>query len=634
MSVTGFDFSGWAATNNVECTDHTIIRPGAFKDNDGDQVSLVWQHNHDSIDNVLGHAILQDKGDIGTYMYGFLNKDTEQGRNAKAMIEHGDIRAISIYANKLKRRGNEILHGNIKEVSLVLAPADPGAYIDFIAHSATDDTDEAVIYLNPGIELHHSDDAEEEKMDKDLELDQKEELEHVDDEDNDDVDDNILDGLTDDQEEFVKALVGKAYLKGIEDAKEEETEEEDDDKGDKTMKHDVFDQTPNSRASVIAHSDQKEILRNAKENTGSLKKAMKLYEDQHDTVLQHDAVSSGFVQPPTEGNITLLFPEYKEVRPGAPELITSDQGWVDAVLAKVHKSPIARVRTSQVDIRNIEALRAKGYQKGKQKGQTGNFSLIRRETDPQTVFVKSALHRDDIIDIEDFDYVDYLYNIDRMQLNEELATAIMIGDMREDGDAGKIFPTHIRPIWTDDDLYVIHTDIDYDEAAAELQGTDTETYFGDNFVKAEAMVNACLYARETYKGSGTPDMYITPHMLNVMLLARDRNGRRIYSSKAELASSLNVGEIHTAEQFANKTRTVGNKTKKLQAIICNLKDYHVGSAKGGQITHFTQFDIDFNQQKSLLETRLSGALTRVYSAIVIEEDVTSASNASNPATPG
>ena len=358
-------------------------------------------------------------------------------------------------------------------------------------------------------------------------------------------------------------------------------------------------------------------------NVGTFQNALEAYAD--DNNLQHDAISSGFNQS-GDGNVTMLFPEYQEVRPGAPELITNDQGWISLVMSKVHKSPISRIRTSQVDIRNIDALRAKGYQKGKQKAQTGNFKLVRRTTDPQTVYVKNALHRDDIVDITDFDYVQYLYNIDRLMLNEELATAIMIGDGRDDGDEAKISTDHIRPIWTDDDLYTIHVDLDVAAAKKELQGTNTGANFGDNYIYAEAMINTVLYAREKYKGTGTPDYYCTPHMLNVMLLARDINGRRIYSSKAELASALNVGSIITAEQFEGKTRkTTDGKTKKLLGIIANLSDYSLGATKGGEITHFTQFDIDFNQEKSLLETRCSGALTRVYSAIAIEEPVASSS---------
>lgn len=383
----------------------------------------------------------------------------------------------------------------------------------------------------------------------------------------------------------------------------------------------MFEQDRTEEKNVLTHADQEFIVQLAKtNNVGSFQTAMRIYEEENG--LQHDAVSGGFVQT-GEGNVTNLFPEYQEVRPGAPELITNDQGWVTSVMNKVHKSPISRIRTSQVDIRNIDALRAKGYVKGKQKAQAGNFKLVRRTTDPQTVYVKNALHRDDIIDITDFDYVQYLYYIDRMMLNEELAMAIVLGDGREDGDADKIDPSHIRPIWLDDDLYTLHTDLDVDAAKKELQGTNTGANFGENYIMAEAMINAVLYARENYKGTGTPDMYITPHMLNVMLLARDLNGRRIYDSKAELASAFNVGEIHTAEQFEGKTRTAaGSKKKKLLAIIANLADYSLGATKGGQVTHFTQFDIDFNQEKSLLETRCSGALTRVYSAIAIEEDVT------------
>jgi len=389
------------------------------------------------------------------------------------------------------------------------------------------------------------------------------------------------------------------------------------------MKHNIFE-NDRPAANVLSHADQEAIVSLAKSNqVGSFQTALQIYAE--DNNLQHDAVSGGFVQT-GEGNVTTLFPEYKDVRPGEPELITNDQGWISVVLNKVHKSPISRIRTSQVDIRGIESLRAKGYKKGKEKKLSGNFKLVRRTTDPQTVYVKNALHRDDIVDITDFDYVAYLYNIDKMMLNEELATAIMLGDARDDGDADKIYPEHIRPIWTDDDLYTLHVDLDMETAKKELQGTNTGANFGENYVYAEAIINTVLYAREKYKGTGTPDFFCTPHLLNVMLLARDLNGRRIYSSKAELASSLNVGDIITAEQFEGKTRTTEkNETKKLLGIIANLADYSLGATKGGEVTHFTQFDIDFNQEKSLLETRCSGALTRVYSAIALEENVTEVS---------
>ena len=439
----------------------------------------------------------------------------------------------------------------------------------------------------------------------------------------------VFDTLTEKQKTVVYAMIGQALEEKESDDDDAEKKEETEKSkgGDSTMKHNLFDREEQRKENVISHSDQEGILSMAKSSqVGSFQTALQIYAE--DNNLQHDAVSSGFVQT-GEGNIYNLFPEYKEVRPGAPELITSDQGWISVVMNKVHKSPISRIRTSQVDIRNIDTLRARGYVKGKKKNQTGNFKLVRRTTDPQTIYVKNALHRDDITDITDFDYVQYLYNIDRMMLNEELATAIMLGDGRDDGDEAKIAPDKIRPIWTDDDLYTIHVDLDMESAKAELQGTNTGANFGANYIYAEAIINTVLYARENYKGSGTPDFYCTPHLLNVMLLARDINGRRIYSSKAELASALNVGDIHTAEQFEGKTRTTAdNKTKKLLGIITNLADYSLGATKGGEVTHFTQFDIDFNQEKSLLETRCSGALTRVYSAIALEELVTSSSTLS------
>ena len=389
------------------------------------------------------------------------------------------------------------------------------------------------------------------------------------------------------------------------------------------MKHNVFEKEQENR-DVLSHSDQQDIIKLAKNSSvGTFQNALSAYIEEND--LQHDATSGGFLQTTAAGNVSWLFPEYKDLGPAAPELITNDQGWIGTVMQKVHKSPISRIRTRQVDIRNLDTLRAKGYKKGKQKTLSGNFALARRTTDPQTVYVKNALHRDDIIDITDFDYVKYLYDIDRMMLMEELATAIMLGDGRTEGADDKIDPTKIRPIWTDDDLYTIHVDLDLEAAKTELQGTETGAHFGENYITAEAMVNACLYARENFKGSGTPDMYMTPHMLNVMLLARDLNGRRIYNNVSELATAMNVGKIYTAEQFENKTRTNSKgEEKKLLALIVNLADYSLGATKGGEITHFTQFDIDFNQEKSLIETRCSGALTRVYSAIAIEQPADSA----------
>ena len=603
-----YDFSGWATRANLKCSDGRTIMKDAFKHNDGKVVPLVWNHQHNDPNEVLGHALLKNMDD-GVYAYCKFN-DTESGQTAKLLVQHGDVNQLSIYANKLKQQMSNVLHGDIREVSLVLAGANPGAYIDSIMQHGEESDEEAVIYTGEDIVLAHAgcgSSSTDEKKKKEIEHSKEDTMENQEKTVKD-----VVDSMTEEQKTVMYALVGQA----LEDAGVEEDEE-----GGNNMKHNVFDQDEIQNGGVLTHSDQMDIIKLAKSsNVGSFQTALEYYAEENS--LSHDALAGGFVQS-GDGNVTTLFPEYQDVRPGAPELITSDQGWISVVMSKVHKSPISRIRTSQVDIRNIDTLRAKGYKKGKEKTLAGNFKLVRRTTDPQTVYVKNALHRDDIVDITDFDYVQYLYNIDRMMLNEELATAIMLGDGREDGDENKIAPEHIRPIWTDDDLYTLHVDLDVKAAKAELQGTNTGANFGENYIMAEAMINTVLYAREKFKGSGTPDYFCTPRMLNIMLLARDMNGRRIYSSKAELASALNVGNIYTAEQFEGKTRTTtDSKTKKLAGIICNLADYSLGATKGGEITHFTQFDIDFNQEKSLLETRCSGALTRVYSAIAIEEDVT------------
>lgn len=607
-----YDFSGWATRNNLKCSDGRTILKDAFIDNDGQKVPLVWNHQHNDPLNVLGHALLENR-DEGVYAYCVFN-ETESGQNAKLLVEHGDVSALSIFANQLKQQGANVLHGAIREVSLVLAGANPGAFIDSVIRHGEASDEEAIIYTGENISLYHAD----EETDKQKDSDQK--PESSDSKDEGETVREVFDTLSEKQKTAVYAIIEQAVEEKSEESKADDKEESKG--GNETMKHNVFENDQKTDNNILSHSDQENIINMAKAtNVGSFQAALEYYAEENN--LQHDALSSGFVQT-GEGNVTNLFPEYKEVRPGAPELITNDQGWISVVMNKVHKSPISRIRTSQVDIRNIDTLRARGYVKGKQKSQAGNFKLVRRTTDPQTIYVKNALHRDDIIDITDFDYVQYLYNIDRMMLNEELATAIMLGDGRDDGDADKIDVTHIRPIWTDDDLYTIHVDVDLEGAKNELQGTNTGASFGNNYIYAEAIINTVLYAREKYKGTGTPDFYCTPHLLNVMLLARDMNGRRIYSSKAELASALNVGSIITAEQFEGKTRkTDDSKTKKLLGIIANLADYSLGATKGGQVTHFTQFDIDFNQEKSLLETRCSGALTRVYSAIAIEEDTTS-----------
>lgn len=619
------DFKGWATRNGLKCSDGRTIGKDAFKEQDGQTVSMVWQHRHDDPDYVIGHAVLHNAPE-GVVADCYLN-NSEKGIATRELVKNGDVVALSINANDLVHRGAEVVHGVIREVSVVLSGANPGALImpTTISHDVNgeDSVTEAQIFTGmPLIDMddeisHASDDDDEPEKEKKKDEDDDDEKESVKD---------VLDTLDGKQRHAVDLLVG-CIIAEFQNKDESDSKKEKDPEEEKEMKHNVFESAGSNTHNTLSHADQATILAMAKEPGMTFQSALTTFAADHKVELQHDAVSSGFTQDTTQnGNVTWLFPEYKDLGPAAPELLTNDQGWISVVLNKVHKSPISRIRTRFVDIRNIEGqhndLRARGYQKGKEKQLTGNFKLVRRTTDPQTVYVKSQLHRDDIIDITDFDYVQYLYNIDKMQLNEELAMAIMLGDFRQDSDADKIFPEHIRPIWTDDELYTMHYDFDVADARERLQGTETGSFFGDNYVYAEGLIEQCLYAREKFKGSGTPDFYMTPHMLNVMLLSRDRNGRRIFGSKAELASALNVGTIVTAEQFADRVRTdTSNAQHKLLGLIVNLADYSLGATKGGEITHFTQFDIDFNLQKSLLETRCSGALTRVYSAIAIEEPV-------------
>ena len=593
-----YDFSGWATRNDLLCSDGRTIRKDAFKHCDGKTVPLVWNHNHSDPDNVLGHALLENRNE-GVYAYCSFN-NTENAKNIKEAVRHGDVRSLSIFANQLKQAGSDVIHGAIREVSLVLAGANPGAFIDSVmAHGDGVETG-IILGYDENIMLYHSEDAAD-TSDKKEESDKSEEKEET-------IAD-VFDTFSEKQKTVVYAMIAKA----VEDADNEEDSKDDSEGGNDTMKHNVFEPEANEDTNALSHSDQASIIALAKSSSvGTLKDAIGIYLENNKDTLAHGIES-----------IETLFPEYKDVRPGAPELLTTDQGWIGKVLAKVHKSPISRIRTRQADIRNIEALRAQGYKKGSEKKYVGNFSLIHRTTDPQTVYVKSKIDRDDIIDNQDFDVVQYLYGIDRMNLNEELATAIVLGDGREDGDEGKIAQDKIRPIWLDDELYTIHADVDIAGMKTSLQGTNTGANFGDNYVYAEAVIQSLLYAREKYKGSGTPDFYCTPHLLNVMLLARDLNGRRIYDNVNELRAALNVGEIITAEQFEGKVRTTKDqKKKKLLGLMYNMADFSLGSTKGGEITHFTDFDIDFNQQKSLLETRCSGANTRVMSAIALEEDVT------------
>ena len=607
------DFSGWATKANLKCSDGRVIMKDAFKHNDGQTVPLVWNHQHDDPNEVLGHALLENR-DEGVYAYCTFN-DTESGKTAKLLVQHGDVNALSIYANQLRQNMSNVMHGNIREVSLVLAGANPGAFIDSVIKHGEESDEEAVIFTGDTISLYHAEQEEEEevKMEEETKVVSEEELTHAEDEDEDETIGDIIATMNEKQKKVLYGLVGMA--------KEANDEEDDNEEGDDAdMKHNIFETEETREGGVLSHSDQEAIIAMAKAGSGTtLKHAMETYMEQN-TQLKH-----GFVNEDGEEAIDTLFPEYKLVKPGAPDLLERDLTWVDHVMRGVHKSPISRIRTRFADAR-IAELRAKGYNDRKnEKTISGNIKLLGRTTDPQTVYRKDQMHRDDIIDITDFDVVEYQYKVMRHNMEEELAMAFMVGDRREDGDPDKISPEHIRPIWTDDELYTIHADVDIEKARQELQGTDTNAHFGENYVYAEATITASLYAREKYKGKGGLEFYCDPHLLNVMLLARDMNGRRIYSSKADLTAALDVKAIHTVEQFAGLTRTTTDgKKKQLLGMFVNLDDYHVGSTKGGELTRFSDFDIDFNTYKYLIETRLSGAMVNPYSAIALELPVTEA----------
>lgn len=600
-----YDFCGWATKADLLCSDGRIIRKDAFKHNDGQTVPLVWNHEHNDPMAVLGHALLENR-DEGVYAYCTLN-DTEAGKNAKLLVQHGDVNALSIYANQLKQQGPNVMHGNIRELSLVLAGANPGASIQSVMMHGEEFDDEAVIFTGEEISLYHSEDASMKKEEETkMENDKKEESKKEEKKDSSKKTiQDVIDTMNEEQKTVMYALVGMACEGEVKDNPEG---------GKEDMKHNVFEQDERTQENVLTHADQEAIVNLAKQSgVGTLKAAMEIYAN------ENDSLAHGFE------DYEVLFPEYELTKKGEPETLERDQSWETAVISKIHKSPISRIRTRQADAR-IAELRAKGYQnKGDEKKLTGDIKMLSRTTDPQTVYIKDDMHRDDIIDITDFDVVAYQWRLMRNVLNEELALAALVGDGRDEGDPDKIHETHIRSIWNDDELYTIHQDVDIAAAKAELQGTNTGANFGDNYVYAEAIITAALYSREKYKGSGTPDLYCTPHLINVMLLARDLNGRRIYNSKADLAAALNVGAIHTIEQFEGRTRTAKDgKTKKLLGLFVNLSDYQFGSTKGGEITKFEDFDMDFNRYKYMLETRLSGALTKVYSAIALEEPVAEA----------
>ena len=635
-----YDFSGWATRANMRCSDGRTIMKDAFIDNDGTNVPLVWNHQHNEPFNVLGHALLKNL-DEGVYAYCKFN-DSESGKMGKEMVRNGDVNQLSIYANQLKQQGGNVIHGAIREVSLVLAGANPGAYIDSIMCHGEGSDEEGIIYTGEDIELAHSEDenSEEETVLAHASNNADENGEGIKKEDETTMTEpnekkkeeskkektvkDVFDTFTEEQKTVVYALIGQA----LEDAGVSDDNTEDEKKtenikhsegGNDTMYTNVFDRNSEQQVNVLTHADQEEILKMAKAPGMTLKSAIEAFANDHKDTLAHGFGSS---------EVGRLFPDYKDVYPGAPELLERDHDWVNQVLTKAHKSPVSRVRTKQIDARAAE-IRAKGYSKrDKEKTISANMKVLMRTTDPQTIYFRDALHRDDIVDITDFDVVAYQRNVMKRNLEEEVARAALIGDGRQDTDQDKISEDHIRPVWKDADLYTIKASVDVDGMKTKLQGTNTGANFGDEYIKTEAIIAASLNAREKYKAKGVPDFYCTPHLLNTMLLARDLNGRRIYESADDLAKVLRVNNIYTVEQMEGLSREADpakseetGKKFNLLGIFVNMANYQFGSTKGGEITSFEDFDIDFNQYKYLMETRLSGALTDVYAAIALEQPV-------------
>ena len=585
-----FDFSGWATRNDLKCSDGRTIRRDAFKDCDGKTVPLVWNHNHNDPNNILGHALLKNRPE-GVYAYGKFN-DSESGKVAKLLVDHGDISSLSIMANQLKQNGGDVLHGVIREVSLVLAGANPGAFIDtVVAHS--DDSDEtAIIFTGEFLEFEHGEDLEEEdtKVAEEEIKEEKveEEITHADeDSKTDDSAETVADvfnTLTDKQKQVVYALIGEALTSadGEDDTTDETTTEEESE-----VKHNVFDKDTEIREdeNVLSHEAQMEIIGDAK-RYGSMKES---------------ALAHGI------DDVEWLFPDYKELN-NPPTFIQRDMAWVSKVMNAARHSPFSRIKTTFADITEDEA-RARGYIKGKMKKEEF-FSLLKRTTDPQTIYKKQKMDRDDVIDITSFDVISWLKSEMRMMLNEEIARAILVGDGRLASDDDKIQENHIRPIWKDEDLYTVKTRVTPTGTGASGAVTDDD--------KAKAFIRAAIKARKDYKGSGSPVLFTTEDMLTDMLLLTDEMGRDLYTSESQLATKLRVREIITVPVMENLSRTSGSDELELMGLIVNMTDYNIGADRGGAVSMFEDFDIDYNQQKYLIETRCSGALIKPYSAIALE----------------
>lgn len=569
-----YDFCGWATKNDLRCTDGRIIRKDAFKENDGRKVPLIWNHNHTSPSAVIGHAMLQNLSE-GVFAYCFFN-NSRSAMDAKEAVQHGDIDQLSIYANHLQQRGSDVLHGMIREVSLVHSGANPGARIEDIVQHMDGEEEEAIIFTGETLELFHADDKEEEKEDKKEDEDKKD--------DGEETVQDIIDTMNDKQKTVLFALVGNALEEGSGDKEAKHSDE-----GDYDMKHNLFEGTEEQGA-VLSHSDIAAIFADARES-GSLRKAV------DKAFLEH-----GITVPAGEVIDDYLFPEAKNLNV-PPEFIKREDSWVSKVMNGTHHTPFSRIRSMFADITADEA-RARGYVKGNQKVEEV-FSLLKRETTPQTVYKLQKMDRDDVIDITSFDVVAWLKAEMRMMLNEEIARAVLVGDGRNALSTDKIKEDNIRPIWTDNSLFTINKVVTLASSA-----TDTE--------KGKAYIKAALKARKDYKGSGNPTFFTTEDILTDMLLIEDLNGRRIYESITALATAMRVKEIVTVPVMENLTRTVSGTTRNLIGLIVNLDDYNIGADKGGAVSTFEDFDINFNKYEYLIETRCSGALTKPYSAIALE----------------
>ena len=582
------DFSGWATRNDLKCSDGRVIRRDAFKHDDGIKVPLVWNHQHNDPRNVLGHAWLENRPE-GVYTYGFFN-DSESGEIGKILVKHGDICALSIYANQLQQRGCDVLHGEIREVSLVHAGANPGAFIDSMLKHGEDSDDEAIIYTGMPLYLSHSDaDKQEDKADngeKKETSEKKDDPEKKTDSDEEKTVADVINSMTEEQKNVMYAMIGQAMDdQGESDPESEDNNDDDSKGGTNTMKHNVFDKDDRQKENVLIHSDGSEV---SSEEISTIFGDIKRYGSLKDSVLAHGI-----------GNVDYLFPDAQTLA-NTPEFIQRDTGWVKKVMSGVHHTPFSRIKSIFADITEDDA-RAKGYFKGKLKKEEV-FGLLKRTTTPTTVYKKQKMDRDDVVDITDFDVVAWLKSEMRMMLDEELARAYLIGDGRLASSDDKINEQNIRPILKDEELYTI-------QAIVSVQSSATE----DD--KAREFIRTAIKARKNYKGSGQPTLYTTEDILTDCLLLTDTTGRDLYTDVAQLAKKLRVKEIVTVPVMEGVN---GKNGGALMGIIVNLADYNVGADRGGAVNMFDDFDIDYNQQKYLIETRCSGALIKPYSAIALE----------------